>query len=261
MNPSGVRSDLYRKPRQTPGVTLVPFSDLARAAYCPRQLYYRRRDDDRGVPATARARIDLAFRYDELADAPDDVLRRTPLRRSPAAYRRNVARLRERDDYDALVDPTRERAFLAGKDCHGTAHKILEPSGPTADADSPGDDSPDADRSDDGESPPVPTLVSPGDPPETGVWEPQAVRAVAIAKALAWERGREVPRALVEYPAAGVVRDVRLTVRKTATYRRALRAVRAIDGPPARVDDGRCDDCEYAAECGTRRRSLRSLLP
>lgn len=248
-------------------MTLVPFSDLARAAYCPRQLYYLRRDDDRGVPAAARARIDLAFRYDELADASDDALRRLPLRRSPAAYRRNLARLRERDDYDALVDPASERAFLAGKDCHGTAHKLLEPSGTTGNADSPGDglrdaDSPDADPSDDTRSPPpVPTLVSPGDPPETGVWGPQAVRAVAIAKALAWERGREVPRALVEYPAAGVVRDVRLTVRKKAAYRRALRAVRSIDGPPARVDDGRCDDCEYAAECGTRRRSLRSLLP
>ncbi|GAA0723743.1 CRISPR-associated exonuclease Cas4 [Halorubrum trapanicum] len=227
-------------------MTLVPFSDLARAAYCPRQLYYVRRDDERSVPPKARERIDLAFRYDELVDAPDRVLLQLPLHRSPAAYRRNLTRLRERSDYDCLVNPASERGFLSGKDCHGTVHKVLEP----------GDASGNEERS----PSPVPTLVSSGEPPETGVWEPQAVRAVGIAKALAWEREREIDRALVEYPAVGVVREVRLTLRKKAAYREALRAARSIDGPPPRVDDDRCDACDYAAECGTRRRSLRSLL-
>ncbi|MDZ5813248.1 hypothetical protein U4E84_18110 [Halorubrum sp. AD140] len=230
-------------------MTLIPFSDLARAAYCPRQLYYVRRDDERSVPATARERIDLAFRYDELVDAPDRALRRLPLHRSPAAYRRNLARLREREEYDALVDPASERGFLSGKDCHGTVHKVLEPGPETGDSD---DAAP--------TPPPVPTLVSSGEPPENGVWEPQAVRAVGIAKALAWEREREIERALVEYPAVGVVREVRLTLRKKAAYREALRAARSIDGPPPRGDDGRCDACDYAGECGTGRRSLRSLL-
>jgi CRISPR-associated exonuclease Cas4 len=229
-------------------VTLVPFSDLARAAYCPRQLYYVRRDEERSVPPKARERIGLAFRYDELVDAPDRALRQLPLHRTPAAYRRNLDRLRERDEYDALVDPASERGFLSGKDCHGTVHKVLEPDERTTDAD------------DEGAAPPVPTLVSSGEPPENGVWEPQAVRAVGLAKALAWEREREVERALVEYPAVGVVREVRLTVRKKAAYREALRAAQSIDGPPPRVDDDRCDACDYAAECGTRRRSLRSLL-
>ncbi|SFR34164.1 CRISPR-associated protein Cas4 [Halorubrum sodomense] len=230
-------------------MTLVPFSDLARAAYCPRQLYYVRRDDERSVPPKARERIDLAFRYDELVDAPDRALRQLPLHRSPAAYRRNLDRLRERDEYGAFVDPASERGFLSGKDCHGTVHKVLEPDGGTED---PAGTEP--------SPPPVPTLVSSGEPPEDGVWEPQAVRAVGIAKALAWEREREIERALVEYPAVGVVREVRLTLRKKAAYRKALRAARSIDGPPSRVDDGRCDACDYAAECGTRRRSLRSLL-
>ncbi|MDB2224496.1 hypothetical protein PM023_07415 [Halorubrum ezzemoulense] len=230
-------------------MTLVPFSDLARAAYCPRQLYYVRRDDERTVPPKARERIDLAFRYDELVDAPDRALRQLPLHRSPAAYRRNLSRLRERDDYDALVDPASERGYLSGKDCHGTVHKLLEPGGGPTDS---GGSEP--------SPPPVPTLVSSGEPPENGVWEPQAVRAVGLAKALAWEREREVDRALVEYPAVGVAREVRLTLRKKAAYREALRAARSIDGPPPRVDDGRCSTCDYAAECGTRRRSLRSLL-
>lgn len=224
-------------------MTLVPFSDVARAAYCPRQLYYRRRDEERSVPPKARERIGVAFRYGELIDAPDRALRQLPLHRSPAAYRRNLTRLCERDDYEALVDPEVDRGFLSGKDCHGTVHKVLEPN--------------DSDPS----VPPVPTLVSSGEPPKNGVWEPQAVRAVALAKALAWEREREVPRALVEYPAVGVVREVRLTTRKRAAYRRALRAARSIDGPPPRVDDGRCESCDYQADCGTERRSLRSLLP
>ncbi|MDZ5812682.1 Dna2/Cas4 domain-containing protein [Halorubrum sp. AD140] len=215
---------------------MIPFSDVARAAYCPRQLYYARRDDDRDVPPEARARIDLAFRYPALANAPDATLRRLPIRRSPAAYRRNLARLGERDDYERLVAPERERARV---------HKVL--GGGDGDSESRAD-------------PPVPAVVSPGEPPENGVWGPQSVRAVAVAKAVAWERGREVPRALVEYPSVGAVREVRLTTRRKAAYRRALRAARAIDGPPSRVDDDRCSACDYREECGAGRRSFRSLL-
>lgn len=225
---------------------MTPFSDVARAAYCPRQLYYARREDDRSVPPDARARIDLAFRYPALVDAPDATLRRLPIRRSPAAYRRNLDRLRERDDYDRLADPERERAFVSGKDCHGTVHKLLSPTDSTGATDT--------------DDPPLPTVVSPGEPPENGVWGPQSVRAVAVAKAVAWEREREVPRALVEYPSVGAVREVRLTTREKGAYRRALRAARAIDGPPSRVDDDRCSACDYRAECGVGRRSFRSLL-
>ena len=221
---------------------MIPFSDVGRAAYCPRQLYYARRDEDSDVPETARARIDLAYRYPALVDAPDRTLRRLPIRRSPAAYRRNLDRLRERDDYRGLVDPERERAFVAGKDCHGTIYKILA-----------GGDGASAD-------PPVPTVVSPGEPPKNGVWRAQSVRGVAVAKALSWEREREIPRVLVEYPSVGVVREVRLTTRTKAAYRRALRAARSIDGPPARVDDDRCSACDYRDRCGVGRRSFRSLL-
>jgi CRISPR-associated exonuclease Cas4 len=82
----------------------------------------------------------------------------------------------------------------------------------------------------------------------------------AVANALAWERQREIPRALVEYPAVGAVREVELTCRRTAAYRRVLRTVRSMDGPPPRVDDSRCESCEYRTECGVKTRSLRSLL-
>lgn len=211
-------------------------SDVARAAYCPRQLYYARRDDDREPPPEVRERRRLAFRYGELRSAPSATLRRLPLDVSPAAYRRALDRLADRDDGAELFDPKWRRVRLRGRDCRGVAHKVLS-----------GD-------------PPIPTVASPGRPPERGVWEPQRVRAVAVAQALAWEREREIPRALVEYPASGVVRTVRLTVRNVAAYRRALRAVRALDGPPSRRDDARCDGCDYRSKCGVRTRSLRSLL-
>ena len=226
------------------------FSDLARAAYCPRQLYYARRDDDQSPPREAEERIDLAYAYDEHVDAPDRRLRRLPIDRSPAAYRRNLARLRKRDDWDHLVDPAATRTLLDGKDCRGIAHKVLEPDAESDRTEAESDRIP----------PPVPTIVSPGSPPENGVYEPQTVRAVAAAKALAWEREREIPRALVEYPAVGTVRSVNLTVRKTAAYRRVLRTVRALDGPPPRRKDARCESCDYRTQCGVRTRSLRSLL-
>lgn len=238
---------------------MIPFSDLARAAFCPRQCYYARRDGERSIPPEARTRIDLAFRYPELVDAPDATLRRLPIRRSPAAYRQLLDQLRERPVYDRLVDPVRERAYVSGRDCHGLIQKVIEP--PTAPVPE-GDTAPDGSEGEStgGESPRAPVIVSPGEPPEEGVWEPQSVRAVAAAKALAWELQRPVRRAYLEYPTVGVVRELTMTTRRKAAYRRALRAVRSIDGPPARVDDNRCTGCAYRERCGSKRRSLRSLL-
>jgi len=212
------------------------FSDLSRAAYCPRQLYYARRDDDRGPPPEAEARQALAFRYDELRKADDATLADLPIECSPAAYRDALAGLSRRTDWTELCDPAEENYHVEGKDCNGLIHKLLA-----------GD-------------PATPTVISPGTPPEQGVWEPQSVRAVAVANALAWERQREIPRALVEYPAVGVVRKVELTCRRTAAYRRVLRTVQSMDGPPPRVDDSRCESCDYRTECGVKTRSLRSLL-
>lgn len=235
------------------------FSDLARAAYCPRQLYYARQEDDQGLTPEASERIDLAYAYEANVDAPDRRLRRLPIDRSPAVYRLNLSNLQDREDWASLADPVATRTLLEGKDCRGIVHKILEPgvAPPAADG-TKGDPviGEDPDRT----PPPIPTVVSPGEPPENGVYEPQAVRAVAAAKALAWEREREIPRALLEYPTVGTVRTVRLTVRKTAAYRRALRAVRALDGPPPRLDDARCEGCDYQPQCGVKTRSLRSLL-
>jgi len=220
---------------------MIAFSALARAAYCPRQYYYAERDEGSVRPPPAvRERQSLAFRYPELRAADDATLAAEPIEPPPAAYRRALDRVAERSDWAGLVDPVAREVVLEGRECRGVAHKLL----------AGGED-----------GPPTPTVVSPGRPPERGVWRPQRVRAVAMAKALAWERERAVPSALVEYPAHGVVRRVDLTTRNKAAYRRTVRTVRGIEGPPSRIDDAaKCEACEYREECGVRSRSLRSLL-
>ncbi|KAB1186906.1 MULTISPECIES: hypothetical protein [Haloferax] len=211
-------------------------SDLAHAAYCPRQLYYARRDDDRAPPPTVHEIRDLALEYPTLLAADDGELADRPLATTPTVYRANLRRIRERDDWAALSNPDARNVLLTGKDCRGIAHKLV------------GD-------------PPVPSLVSPGTPPERGVWEPQRVRVVALAKALSWEREAAVEQALVEYPAVGVVRTVRLTTRNKAAYRRALRIARELDFVPPRLrDSAKCRGCTYREQCGVKTRSLRSRL-
>jgi CRISPR-associated exonuclease Cas4 len=214
------------------------FTAVSQAAYCPRQLYYARRDGDDGPSREERRRQRLAFRYDELRDADDARLDAEPTALAPSAYRAALERLAERNDWAALRDPVGTHVSLDGKDCHGRVHKLVD----TADGR-------------------VPSFVSPGAPPERGVWEPQQVRAVAAAKALSWERGEATSHALVEYPAYGVVRTVRLSTRAKAAYRRALRAVRSLDGPPPRLrNTSRCRACSYRDRCGVKTRSMRSLL-
>lgn len=216
---------------------MLTFGALARAAYCPRQYYYARRDEGDGPPPDARARRELAFRYPALRAASDAELADEPVERPPAAYRAALDRLAAREDWDDLTAPAERDVVVEGRECRGVVHKVLA------------------------DDPPTPTFVSPGRPPERGVWRPQRVRAVAMAKALAWEREREIPAALVEYPAHGVVRRVRVTTRNRAAYRKTVRTVRRVDGPPSRIDDdAKCRACDYREECGVRTRSLRSLL-
>lgn len=214
------------------------FRDVATAAYCPRKLYYRHRDPaaDREVPDRVRARRDLAFRYPELLDS-DPEIQAAPIELTPTQYRSRLGRLRAAlDAWEALVDPAGRAVLLEGRECRGVAHKVLD-------------------------DPPRPSLVFAGEPPEQGVWEPQTVRLVAAAKALAWEREATVETAFAEYPAYGVIREVPLTTRRKATYRSAVRTADAIDGPPSRTPNReKCSPCEYQDQCGVTTRSLRSML-
>lgn len=148
----------------------------------------------------------------------------------------NLSASRDRlDRWEDLADPVERDVFLPGKDVHGQVAKVLA-------------------------DPLAPTLVSPGEPPPEGVWQPQSIRAVGAAKALAWRESTAVERANVEYPRNGRIRAVDLTTRRQAAYRRTVRAVAAMDGPPPRLgNDDKCETCRFADECGVRTRSVRSL--
>jgi CRISPR-associated exonuclease Cas4 len=219
-------------------VTKQPFSDLALAAYCPRKLYYRRREGRRETPPEVDALRDLAFRYDEaLSPGGGEVLAEAPIDVTATQFRSNLGCVKARlGAWDALANPARRSALLEGREVRGIAHKVLE-------------------------EPLAPVIVSAGEPPEEGVWKPQSVRAVAAAKALAWEEETPVERAFVEYPAHGRVREIGIGTRRKAAYRAALRAARELDDPPPRIEnDSKCDPCEFREECGVRTRTLRSLL-
>jgi len=220
-------------------VSYVTFGDLRTAAYCPRKLYYRREEDDREPPPEVAAIRALAFRYERSLAAEDAELADEPIAVDPGTYRSRLADARERfgeSRWETLCSPEERGVLATGRDCRGVVHKLL--TGPLE-----------------------PSLVSPGRPPERGVWEPQSVAAVAAAKAVAWEHERPVETAVVEYPAYGAIRRIRLGTRRKARYRRALRTVRSLDGPPARTRNrSKCEACSYADRCGVRTRTLRSLL-
>ncbi|WP_254762451.1 CRISPR-associated protein Cas4 [Natrinema marinum] len=222
--------------------THVSFSDLRTAAYCPRKCYYQRAlpDEDRAPPPEIESIRGLEPRYEALLEAPPSDLEREPIAVSAVRYRDRLASTRDRLEdaghWYRLRNPDDRDVFAAGRHCRGVVHKVLS-------------------------EPLEPVLLSTGEPPENGVWEPQSVHAVAAAKALAWEHGETVDRAWLEYPAYGEIRSLKLTTRRKAQYRSALRAVRELDGPPARTTNrSKCDPCEFAAECGVKTRTLRSLL-
>jgi CRISPR-associated exonuclease Cas4 len=212
------------------------FRDVETAAYCPRKLYYRRRAGPPDVPDRIDTCRELAFAYPRLLDSDADLLA-APIEVSPTQFRSRLGRAKAKlDCWPALADPPIRDARLEGRECRGVAHKVLE-------------------------DPLAPSLVFAGRPPDQGVWEPQSVRLVAAAKALAWERQTTVERAFAEYPAHGVIRDVALTTHRRAAYRTAVRTADAVDAPPPRIEnDAKCDACDYQDQCGVRTRSLRSLL-
>lgn len=214
------------------------FREVETAAYCPRKLYYRRQSPaDEETPPEIEAKRELAFQYERLLE-DDELLESAPIEPTPTQYRSRLGSAKARlDDWAALVDPAERDVFLDGRECRGIAHKRLETDPPTA------------------------TVLFGGSPPETGVWRPQSVRLMAVAKALSWEEQATVESVYAEYPAYGVIRNIDVGARRTAAYREAVRIADAIDDPPARTDNrSKCEPCEYRSKCGVRTRSLRTLL-
>lgn len=215
------------------------FRAVETAAYCPRKLYYRLQSPDEADerPDDVEQLRDLAFEYGKVL-ADDEMVADAPIAVTPTQYRSNLGSAKARlDAWPELCDPAARNAFLSGRECRGIAHKRLATSPPSA------------------------SLAFAGEPPETGVWHPQSVRLMAVAKALSWEEEVQVERVFAEYPATGVIREIAVDARRTAEYREAVRIADSIDGPPARASNRtKCDPCEYSGKCGVRTRSLRSLL-
>lgn len=240
MRPVGGRRPAESSWARAGPTRVVPtFRDVATAAYCPRQLYYRRRTDggDGAAPPPVRARQALAFRYPALL-ADDDVLAEAPTAVPDTTVRARLGAARARlADWGRLVDPAGRGVHLSGRDCRGVADKVLET------------------------SPPTPSIVFGGAPPSDGVWHPHRVRVVAAAKALAWERERRVERGFAEYPAHGVIRTVPVDGRRAEEYRTALRrAAPMVDPPPRVANRAKCTSCDYRQRCGVRTRSAGTLL-
>ncbi len=155
---------------------MIPLSHLRTAAYCPRQLYYRRRDDGPDAPpARVRERRALADRYPELADADDETLAALPVAVSPATYRRRLRWLRAAgheppkeasgrdtegsrppdppatgpsDRWRSVVEPLDRRRVVEGRDCRGVVRVLDDPVRPA--------------------------YLATGAPPDGGVWAPQS---------------------------------------------------------------------------------------
>lgn len=215
------------------------FRDVETAAFCPRKLYYRRRDGGSpSIPDVVSNRRALAVEYDRLL-TDDRFLDAAPIDVTPTQLRSRLgsAKAKLGDRWERIVNPAERNVFTRGRDCQGIIHKRL------------------------GESPPSLSLVFTGRPPTQGVWESQSVRLVAAAKALSWETETAVDSVVAEYPAYGVIRPISVDVRRTARYREALRIAEHIEDPPARTDNReKCSGCEYRDQCGVRTRSMRSLL-
>lgn len=213
------------------------FRDIETAAYCPRKLYYRRRNPrEEEPPAIVGDRREIAFEYESLL-ADDAALEQAPIEVTPTQFRSRVGCAQAQfDRWTELLNPAEREAFLSGRECRGIVHKRLT-------------------------DPPSLSLVFAGRPPENGIWQPQSARLVAGAKALAWEEETPIESVYAEYPAYGVIRQVEIGARRTAAYREAVRIADSVDGPPARVsNDAKCAPCEYRGECGVKTQSLRSRL-
>lgn len=201
------------------------FSELATAIWCPRKLYYRRRQRPETVREGVREHHELAFRYPDLLATNAD-LDSEPIAVTPTQFRARLHAARERLPWAALVDPDDTQVHLDGREAAGVADKVLG-------------------------SPLAPSVIATVDPPTRGIWPAHSVHAVAAARALAWERGTSVDVAFVEYPTHGVIHRVLLTPRLLALYRRAIATVQSLDAPPPRFDSEiRCTHCAYRPECG-----------
>lgn len=91
------------------------FRDLETAAYCPRKLYYRRRDGPPDIPDEIGHVRELAFDYERLL-TDDAALLSAPIEPDPATVRERLRAARDQlDCWDELAAPADRDVFLEGE--------------------------------------------------------------------------------------------------------------------------------------------------
>ncbi len=222
------------------GDVTISFSDLRVGAYCPRQLYYRRHELDRTPPSSVSTRRELAFRYPELIDCAHDKLADTAVVVSPETFQQRLREARSRlTAWPSLIAPAARDVFVDGECGHGIVRKVLT-------------------------DPLRPVVISPGKPPQQGVWTSHTVQAVASARALTVERtpSHPVDTAFVEYPAYGVIRKLQLTPERILTYRRVRSKISDLETlPESRQSRSKCEACQYRHRCRTGLSERSSRVP
>jgi CRISPR-associated exonuclease Cas4 len=102
--------------------------------------------------------------------------------------------------------------------------------------------------------PPLPSIIRSGLPPEEGVWRADRLRLAGYALLIEDGRKRRIDSGLVEYPKAGVIREVTIRGIDRSRVLRILDRIRQIkDGRlPDRPDGAPCDLCVLKERCDSR---------
>jgi CRISPR-associated exonuclease Cas4 len=101
----------------------------------------------------------------------------------------------------------------------------------------------------------IPSIIKAGAPPNQGVWRSDRIRLAGYAILLEDALGDRIEEGLVEYPNAGVIRQVKIRSIDRSRVLRIRDRIRQInDGRlPDRPKNAPCDKCNLLKKCEVRR--------
>lgn len=251
-------------------------SEVRSATYCPRQAYYRMRNDDTFEPdQEVQVLKSIARDYSRFLEAPDEFVKElvngdgysdsdsVEIDLQKIASNLEVTR-DEFDFWDSITRPLYVHLYLDNGQLHGTLEKVFKVK---------------IEDMDDGSNERLSfSLIKTGEPPENGVWKTQRTEASAAYR-LFKDQIREVDglgfpnteaenptlskEIFVEYPRVGKIRKKRI---RTDDFRRLDRIIEKLKEaskgyPPSRIDNrSKCEVCDYREECGVKTQSLLTRL-
>lgn len=217
--------------------------ELRRAAYCPRQTYYTRHDDNESEATDVYVAVaELAHQYETFVEDPDEALRfaaeladvepqtveeEIDVDEALASLRR--LRGDDPDLWTALTHPDREQLYVEADGLRGTVDKVSSTDGGY-----------------------VASSVKAGTPPRRGVWPSQRVEATGVHRLLD-ARFPAAETVHVEFPKVGEVRTLEVDDADRRRVDGLLDLLESMDPdePPRRTTErGRCSSCSYRERCG-----------